>query len=176
MPACNLENNRCTSEFGKNELDKNFNNYEQVYNSLSEQKKKDFYPFHIAGLIFIKGDDHFVECKDKSETSEGDNCQGEISLNSEFHTFYFGYQVGKMWDPTKFPYGVDIPKVKMQGHRKIKVYKHGIKKKLLWKELEQSWRIRKMTGTTLNLIGTGIVGKLGLTQAKKKFRKGNNNK
>lgn len=161
IPSCYVENDRCKSEFGKIELDKNFNGYQQIYDNLSEEEKNKFYPFHIGGLIFTKSDLETLDCSSKSEVAPDDLCKGEVSLDSDFHTFYFGYQISIISNPQEFPYGKIIPQFTWIGK---KIYKHDTKKRLLWKDLEQSSWVSQAG----NDVGVAILNETGLVHTKKK--------
>lgn len=164
VPACYIENGRCKTEFGKLDLDRNFNSYSEFYNTLSETEKNKYYPFHFSGLIFIKGDTEVIDCITKSEMAPEDRCKGEISLNTEFHTNYFGYSVSKIGDPIAFPYGENVPQI-VRGAEPI--VRHATKKKLLWAEIEKMGLFRATSGGILNAIGTSIFSSTGLSHVKK---------
>ena len=105
VPTCEVEGKRCITEFKKYELDGNFSGYKELYDKFSSKEKKNFYPFHIGGLILIKGDDEILDCREKSEPATNDKCKGEFSLESGYHKYYFGYIVSKIGKPEDFPYG-----------------------------------------------------------------------
>lgn len=164
VPACYTANDRCISEFGKNELDKNFNDYQNFYDTLTEDQKNTYHPFHFSGLVFIKGDQEILDCRTKSEVAPDDVCKGEISFNPEFHTNYFGYQISNIGNPKEFPYGQIHPNF-VFGNRQI--YKHDNKKKLLWKEIENMSTFRRSVNNMFHTVGTGLMNALGLTHSKK---------
>jgi len=164
VPACYIENGRCKTEFGKLDLDKNFNSYSEVYNTLSEKEKNKYYPFHFSGLIFINGDTSVIDCMTKSEMAPEDRCKGEISLNTEFHTNYFGYSVSSIGNPIAFPYGENVTHI-VRGAEPI--VRHATKKKLLWAEIERMGIFREKAGGILNDIGSSLLTSTGLSHVKK---------
>jgi hypothetical protein len=162
VPACYVQNGRCKSEFGKIELDKNFNGYLQIYNNLSEAEKNKFYPFHIGGNIFTKSDTDTLDCSSKSEVASNDPCKGEINLNADFHTHYFGYQISEITNPKKFPYGRIMPKFKFNKQ----VFKHQAKKTLSWKDLAaKGWMDRN---DFRDKLAIKLLVNSGLSHTKKK--------
>ena len=167
VPACVTENDRCTSEFGKNKLNKKFKKYGDFYKALSEAEKNKFYPFHFGGLIYIKDNNDIIDCQGKSEVAANDICKAEISLNSEFHTNYFGYTISNIGNPKEFPYGLK-PAPQVWGGKQI--YKHDLKKKLLWEEIKNSNFFTRGVNIVGQKLSHHLLHMTGLAHAKK-FKK-----
>jgi hypothetical protein len=97
VPGCMLNTVKnkdiCVHEFDEKEL-QNGN-----YKKLDKQK---FYPWHIRGLVAIRGDisdydtcKECYSCPQFGENSNDDKCRLDHALTyTEFHSYYFNYQVG----------------------------------------------------------------------------------
>jgi hypothetical protein len=110
VPGCLTKSGSaiCIHEFDENAL------YNGEYVKLDESDFK-FYPWHIRGLVVIRGDIYDFEtcngcytCLDSGENSKHEYCQTEHSIsNFDFHKYYFNYQISKLWKPEVFPAGIN---------------------------------------------------------------------
>jgi hypothetical protein len=103
MPECNKKYNKCSNEYDVTEFDKKLWDYKSL--NFDVTKEIVFHPWHIPGLITIKGDEpkfYHKECNNFSEDPTSENCKTKPSKSLQFHDYYLGIRIADMWNPERF--------------------------------------------------------------------------
>lgn len=103
LPECKKKYNKCSNEYELSDLDKNLFDYKS--HNFDVTKEIEFHPWHLPGLITIKGDNsnfNYKECIKISENPSSENCKTKPSKSLQYHDYYLGIRIADMWNPERF--------------------------------------------------------------------------